>query len=300
MVNLLRIRTQAPTEKPKKICGKCNERECDGYICGPCNSKRSLLSQMFGKWPIQPFTELPKELQAEIWKSGCKSKPALHSVLVAKVSQHRIHCERNKRSGKFLPLGCYTALGYNAEKIEKNCAHKYDDDLEEEVYRLNVEEIIDEKVTQEVSKVVYNLRSKTLRGRMSHLASPTPKSKKKRSRSDSLQSSSSSKRKKSRSSSKSSGSSSSSEKELSKEEIAKKKKLDLIRAKKEALQKKQQEAAEKKKEAIRKKEQALLEKRAILAAAADRKAAEKEARVHVCMRPVMGTTPLLSSYAARR
>ena len=65
------------TAEPRTYtCGKCSyAMTADDYsglpstfgkvTCKSCNSKRSILSQMFGSWPIPEFAEMGKEMQGK-------------------------------------------------------------------------------------------------------------------------------------------------------------------------------------------------------------------------------------------
>ena len=182
------------------VCGKCegvicSDHKCKGNICRTCNNKRSLLSQMFGSWPPPVFEELPKPAQLAFWQADAKSKPALQNALVVQITSERAHNEIDRVAGKYLPLSVYASQGFNTDQIEKNCTHKHDAQLDEEVYKLDMHEVCYEKIKTDVVTQVQNMRNTSLKGRLSHYASPPAKLKRrshKRSRSSSSKSSSNS------------------------------------------------------------------------------------------------------------
>lgn len=202
---LLHVRhfTQAHEEKPaaekddadeKKLCTKCGrpvENSQTKGCCKACNCKRSLLSQMFGSWPIQPFLDLPEEAQKDFWLSDAKGKVGLQACLELKVSEFKAQVETKGIEGKYLPISVYQSLGYNTEKIQENCPCVFDEKLQERTYLLDVKIVENKTIKQNVREEIASLRDPSFRGRLSHYASPTKASPKKRTRSSSSSSSSS-------------------------------------------------------------------------------------------------------------
>jgi hypothetical protein len=189
-----------------KVCPKC-KLEHEGalkLICNSCNAKRTQLSRMFGRWPIEVYDDLPDDAQTLLWQSDAKSKSSLASQLITHVTNERVKKERELTGGKYFPLSVYKSQGYEEAElanIEAHCKFEDNADLNCRTYLLDIKEVVTERVRKEVVTMVSNLRTSTLSGRLSHYASPPPK-KLKRKRSKSSSSS------KSRKSSKSSSSSS--------------------------------------------------------------------------------------------
>jgi chemotaxis protein histidine kinase CheA len=185
----------AAEEEPAKACTKCG-RPCGDSkskaVCKACNSKRAILSTMFGTWPIKPFQDLPAEAQKSIWLSNAKGKVALQALLELKISEVKEERNTTGLKGKYLPLSVYRNIGYNTSSIEQNCNHKWCDILKEEVYLLNVEVVGNESIRRSVRSEIANLRDPSFRGRLSHYASPSKLSPSRRKRSTSASSSSSS------------------------------------------------------------------------------------------------------------
>ena len=178
----------------QKFCKKCDDvigNGCKEYICKNCNSKRSLLSQMFGKWPISQFSELADANQKEFWKSGSKTKQGLQTELGLIITQERIDSEINKVGGQFLPLGVYERQGYNTQNIIENCKKEYNEDLKEDTYLVNIRAVFKEEIERDTRNELLAMRDGSLRGRLSHYASPSAKKNKKRKRKSSSSSKSS-------------------------------------------------------------------------------------------------------------
>ena len=222
-------------------CTKCKETKGEGdmttgreNICKSCCSKRSLLSTMFGKWPIPSFSLMPVEFQTKMWQADAKTKPTLQTAVVMALSLHHEEVEKELLEGTFLPLNVWATRGYNMEQlanIEKNCMNKWNEETECLDYKVNVESIIKSKVRKEVTSLVMGERENSLRGKMSHYASPMGKKLKKRKNRKTKSSSSGSS-----SSSRNSSSSSEEEKELTE-------KQKIARATKEATDKAKAAAA---------------------------------------------------------
>lgn len=208
----------------KKLCVKCkfmvDVLSWNKGCCNSCNSKRALCSQMFGKWPIDPFSSMHDDLQTGFWRSHTKSKQSIHNQLVQDISIVREEIEKEKVFGRYLPESVILGLNYSADamaNIKVNNKSRWDNELGEDTYLLNQKEVVEEKVRREVANMLLSMRDNTLRGKLSHLASP-PAKQQKRKRDCSGSSSASEKKKKkkrskSSSSSKSSSKSSSSEKD---------------------------------------------------------------------------------------
>ena len=153
---------------------------------------------MFGKWPIQPFLELPKAMQAEFWRADAKSKVAMQALLTSEISRVRETVEIDSKIGQYFPLSVYEAKGYKQEmldNIQTNCPAEYDSTLNCQTYMLTVRGVLTNEITKEVTNTLMNLRDTSLRGYLSHYCSPISTKRnrgKKRDRSSSSDSSKSS------------------------------------------------------------------------------------------------------------
>ena len=56
----------AGTQVMERADGSTEEK---WFCCKECNTKRSTLSRIFGKWPIDAFNALPKEKQLAFWQA---------------------------------------------------------------------------------------------------------------------------------------------------------------------------------------------------------------------------------------
>ena len=189
----------------KFVCSKCGEESATRYICGSCNSKRTVLKRYFGVFPPPVFLELPQDAQTGFWKQNSKTKDKMREDLIVAVTMQRVHIESENTAGKYFPIDVYIKRGYKPDNIVKNCSKLWCKQLEDWTFRLDVLECIHEKIRRDVVEMFENSRAEGISSKLSHYASPAAKKKKhkKRNRSTSTNSS------KSRSSSSSSSSSSS-------------------------------------------------------------------------------------------
>ena len=230
-------------------CAKCNREKPltdmkggSNRDCNACYNKRSLLSQMFGKWPIAPFEELAKEAKEQFWQGDRSSKHELNKLLIGSLSAQRSKVEQDIKGGTFKPLSVYEREGYETDNIEANSEKRWDDELQVYTYKLATISQFEKKCYKEVSDLVWGMRKKDLKSKLSHYCSPRDKeASRKRGRS------------RSRGASSSAGSRGGTpEREPTKEEIAAQKKAAAkaaALAKKNAFLAKKAEAAAKKKEA---------------------------------------------------
>ena len=161
--------------------------------CKKCVAKRTLLSQMFGGWPIAAFKELDADQQTLFWESAhdCAGKGPLQALVIKDITSHRVNIKLTRNGGTFWPLSVYATQGFKTENIEKNCASRWCEELEEHTYKLTQRSEIEDEVEKTVRAEVISLRDNSLKGRLSHYASP-PQKKRSRSSSDSSSSSNSS------------------------------------------------------------------------------------------------------------
>ena len=231
-------------DRPFEHDGKAREK-----ICKACISKRSQLSKMFGKWPIEAFSELAEETQKGFWQSDSKGKVGLQVQLEIEVSKHYQQLERQKMEGTFLPLSVYRQKGYSEEHIAAivlNCPSQFDSQLNEQTYKLSVCSISEEKVRGEVRNMLLNLRDTSLPNKLGHYNSPQAKLKRKRDRSSSS----------SKSSSNSKSSNSDQEPSKTPQEMAAEAKAKIVADKKAEKEKAKQQAIKKKQEAEKARENA--------------------------------------------
>ena len=146
------------------------------YMCKPCKAKRVMFSRMFGSWPIQLYKDLTPELKKEVWRGDGPTKDSLMSSLAQNITHQKIREKEDATKGAWKPLGVWKTLGYDHEEIERNCKHKYDPEINGQVYQKHIESETTRDIGKDVKQELLNLRQPGVRSRLSHYAStPTPK-----------------------------------------------------------------------------------------------------------------------------
>ena len=146
------------------------------YMCKPCKAKRVMFSRMFGSWPIQLYKDLTPELKKEVWRADGPTKDDLMSSLAQTITHQKIKEKEDATKGAWKPLGVWKTLGYDHEEIERNCKHKYDPEINGQVYQKHIESENTRDIAKDVKQELLNLRQPGVRSRLSHYAStPTPK-----------------------------------------------------------------------------------------------------------------------------
>jgi len=158
----------------KFICSKCKLESDKKYRCLSCGSKLATLSKMFINWPLEMFQELSEDAQVAFWRSGARYKQQIKLDLTAGITAEKVEQEVKRKTGKFLPVSVWAAQGYKTDKIVANCENKWDEKLEELVYMLTVEEVVEEKIRKDVLTMLEAKKDKGLRGKLSHFCSPSP------------------------------------------------------------------------------------------------------------------------------
>ena len=150
------------------------------YMCKPCKAKRVMFSRMFGSWPIQLYKDLTPELKKEVWRADGPTKDDLMSSLAQTITHQKIKEKEDATKGAWKPLGVWKTLGYDHEEIERNCKHKYDPEINGQVYQKHIESETTRDIGKDVKEELLNLRQPGVRSRLSHYAStPTPKKRRK-------------------------------------------------------------------------------------------------------------------------
>ena len=99
------------------------------------------MSQVFGKWPVPCFLEMPAEAQTLFWQQSqeVKQRASLQTLLIKHVSDFRIDVHTSRSGGNYLPLSVYKTQGYTddmLDNIAENSVHKWDAELNAEVFKL--------------------------------------------------------------------------------------------------------------------------------------------------------------------
>ena len=122
---------------PEPMCCKCGQRvdpfntrlvkkvtEPAAFKCQFCNTKHVQLCGIFGHWPVKEFQEQSPEEQQKFWAEKTKGKKEVEDSVMKHIV--RTHMERlvAKDDGDYLPIGVYTARGFEPDLILKHCKDK--------------------------------------------------------------------------------------------------------------------------------------------------------------------------------
>jgi hypothetical protein len=154
-----------------------------GNTCASCNSKRAILSKLFGGWPIKLYSDLPKEIQDLFWADSPSSKAGLESALKKHIVHDKVKQSTKGSKGKFYPISVYHTMGYRGvalDNIAKTCDKVYDESLKEYTYCLDVKERSEGEIDKEVQSELLNLMNSSCKKTFASYVSP-----KKRARSSS-------------------------------------------------------------------------------------------------------------------
>ena len=161
-------------------CSKCRRPVTDSSMlnktsgstvtCNLCNTKRSTMSQMFGKWPIDEFVELPPEAQTEFWVAEAKGKKALQEQLAIKLTENREIVTKAGAKGEYLPLSVYAARGFNVDDIVNKCTDVQEHEVLGKTYCVHIERNGWEDTYKVVLDQIRSLQANARGNRLSALA----------------------------------------------------------------------------------------------------------------------------------
>ena len=115
------------------VCNKCGEtvdpcgvgvrlvsKTHPSFICRVCNSKQAMLSQTFGRWPIDEFRELDAQEQRDFWASSatCHDKSSLKKLVENKLVRRYIESKLVTHKGPYKPLSVWEKKGYDPVSIK--------------------------------------------------------------------------------------------------------------------------------------------------------------------------------------
>ena len=155
------------------------------------------MSQVFGKWPVPCFLEMPAEAQTLFWQQSqeVKQRASLQTLLIKHVSDFRIDVHTSRSGGNYLPLSVYKTQGYTddmLDNIAENSVHKWDAELNAEVFKLVIASEFKDDIHKKVAGELSTFKmGGDLRDGLKNYKSPA-KNTKKRNRSSSSSSRSSS------------------------------------------------------------------------------------------------------------
>jgi len=142
------------------------------WRCKTCNSKCSMLSTMFGGWPIEDFKHLTPELQTKFWQAATSDVTSLKKAVEEHIIIHRVRSRWNERVGDYQPLSWYTAHGYDVSTFSKTAASEWNEDMGVMTYKIGVHKVGDRNLEDIARDEIYKLLDK---GKKSHQgAAPVP------------------------------------------------------------------------------------------------------------------------------
>ena len=116
------------------VCTKCGEtvdpcgrgvrlvaKTPPAFQCRVCNSRQSMLSQMFGRWPIDEFRALDAKEQKDFWASSvaCHDKHSLKKLVEDKLVRRFIESTLVSHKGPYKPLSVWEKKGYDPVAIQQ-------------------------------------------------------------------------------------------------------------------------------------------------------------------------------------
>ena len=126
-------------------CGSASRE----FICKACNTKRSTLSQLFGKWPVEHFASLPEDHQIAFWRAETRGKQQIKDALAEQVTEHRETVEKTTTGGTYLPMSVLEKQGFDPEAVAL-CEDKEDHPLLGETFNLNLKQTSREEIKKQV------------------------------------------------------------------------------------------------------------------------------------------------------
>ena len=164
---------ETPAEEPcPYICVKCllavTADDFSGLpgkarkvTCKSCNSKRSILSKMFGGWPIPEFEEMGPGFQLDMWRSTeANSGATLMDDIVRSLAQVKITHYSKGYEGRYMPLSYYDCQGFDIDDIENKCKDTQEHPVLGTTYRVNITQVSSLNVEETVRKRIRERLSK--------------------------------------------------------------------------------------------------------------------------------------------
>ena len=120
------------------VCTKCghtvdpcqkgvrlNSKTKPFFTCRSCNSKDSQLYQMFGKWPLAEFKDLPASEQQAFYRSAAGGGKELKRLVTESICKRIVDSRLACKKGPFLPLSVWEKQGYNVLDIEAKAPYEH-------------------------------------------------------------------------------------------------------------------------------------------------------------------------------
>lgn len=91
------------------------------WICNICNSRTTMLSRTFGRWPVPEFSELTQEDQVSFWQElrnqGLVTRDQAKHSLANRVARQRTDKAEANVGGEYLPLSVWAQRGFDVARI---------------------------------------------------------------------------------------------------------------------------------------------------------------------------------------
>ena len=89
------------------------------FCCGRCNSKTTMLTRMFGTWPIPEFKSLTAAEKKSFFSKATNDQDSLKKLIERSIVSRIVEEKMVKFEGPFHPLGVWKKLGYDTALIEE-------------------------------------------------------------------------------------------------------------------------------------------------------------------------------------
>ena len=128
------------------------------WRCPLCNTKCSLLSTMFGGWPVEGFKNLSLAEQKEFWASTKAEGWSLKQAVEEQIILRRIKKKWDGYTGEFQPLSWYKNQGYDVNNFSKSLQQEWSTEMGCMTYRVNIhgggQQQMEEIAREEVNKLM--------------------------------------------------------------------------------------------------------------------------------------------------
>ena len=121
-----------PPPRAEPFCSKCGytvdpvkrgvrllTKSPPSFECSKCNSKQTMLSRMFGQWPLQQFRDLDQETQQAFWRSSTSNGESLKKAVEHHLVKRLVDIRCAKEEGPFLPLSAWQSRGFDIDTIRR-------------------------------------------------------------------------------------------------------------------------------------------------------------------------------------
>jgi hypothetical protein len=136
------------------------------YRCGKCCTKTTMLTRMFGSWPLAEFKELSDECQQEFFKSTETTSKSLKHAVEHVIARRLVERSIASETGPFLPLSVWSTKGFNIADIQQRAKMKMHPVLGA-TYQVQILTTGKEKTDEAIREHMAKILSKPLKGNRS-------------------------------------------------------------------------------------------------------------------------------------